>query len=62
MKNEKRTKKVTFALEWLTFCGKCLETLKEEIKTDAKTQDDVDFGSWEYITIVVAGGLAGGDK
>lgn len=49
MKNEKRTRMVTYALEWLNFCKACIDSLIEDIKADAKKQDDSPYDEWEYV-------------
>ena len=49
MKNEKRTRMVTYALEWLNFCKACIDSLIEDIQADAKKQDDSPYDEWEYI-------------
>jgi hypothetical protein len=50
MKNEKRTRIVTYALEWLNFCKACIDSLIEDIEADAKKQDEDKFYSYQYIT------------
>ena len=48
MKNEKRTRMVTYALEWLNFCKACIDSLIEDIEADAKKQDeDSYYGEYE---------------